>query len=153
MRKPTDQWSIREWWLAQRRKGRYKKEPWQLTLEETEQLWGDLWWDRWPDGLHRWHVWRRDPDLGWTYTNTELITSGESGRRKQEARSSIGQPPNPDSDPWYINFPVECEIDEVHYESINEAARELGVSRTTVRYRLSRDRWPTWRRIRGGKDQ
>lgn len=143
---------IRTWWLAQVRKGRYTKEPWELTLEETEQLWQGRFDDRWPDGCHRWHVWRRDPDLGWTKANTELITSGESGRRKQQSRQRVGVPPNPDPDPWYMSYPVTVEIDDVRYESINEAARELGVSRTAVRYRLSRDRWPTWRRICGGKE-
>lgn len=150
MRTKRRDYTVEQWYKSQRRRCRSKGWEWQLTLEETEQLWGARYWDRWPDGLSRWHVWRRDPTQGWTLSNTELITSGESGRRKQQSRGLYANC-NPDPDPWYMQFPVECEIEGRRYQSINEAARELGCSATTVRYRMSRERWPLWRRVSGGK--
>lgn len=81
-------------WLKARSQAAYRREPWQLTFEQYQEIWGDLWESR---GRTRTSLClsRRDYDLGWDLANVEVLTRQEHAQRQaswgKQARRTAAQ--------------------------------------------------------------
>ena len=71
--------------VQQRNQAVFRQEPWQLTLEEYQDLWRDHWAER---GRTRdsYMMTRVNPDRPWSWANTVVITRQQHGARQAAAR-------------------------------------------------------------------
>ena len=72
-------------WLRSRSQAAYRKEPWTITFEQYQQLWGDQWArrGRGPDDLQ---MIRKDFLAAWTADNVSIVTRPEFTCKQIEIR-------------------------------------------------------------------
>lgn len=72
-------------WMRARAQAHFRREPWDLTFEQYQSLWGDQWANR---GRTRDTLClsRYDYDLGWSMDNCRLVTRQEHNQHQADWR-------------------------------------------------------------------
>ena len=76
-------------WVQHRNQANFRKEEYELTFEQYQELWRDKW-DMKGRGTDNYCLTRIDPEMPWTIDNAEVIDRMEHLRRQGASRK--GQP-------------------------------------------------------------
>jgi hypothetical protein len=68
-------------WMRQRAQAHYRREEWELTLEQWILIWGELWHNRGRASTD-YCLTRKDPELPWDTENTVCMVRREHLQRK-----------------------------------------------------------------------
>lgn len=76
-------------YLKAKAQANFRGEGWDMTFDEFEQLWGDLWYNRGRDADNNCMT-RIDWNAPWTFDNCEIITRLEQLQRQGQSRKDRG---------------------------------------------------------------
>jgi len=72
--------------LKHRAQARFRKESYRLTWAQWQRLWPQELWNRRGRGPHSLRLTQRNPQLGWTFKNCEIVPHGDHMSKITRAR-------------------------------------------------------------------